>query len=66
MSSESKNQTLLVLDDAVRRMGRMAAARANVSLSRYVNKLIRRDCELSGIAALVQDDTESEVRDGGE
>lgn len=55
-----KTTMYLNLPDEVRRMARMAAARAGKSLSEYVTNLIIGDARETGIAALVERSDEGE------
>lgn len=59
---KSKNATYLEFPDAIRKMAKMGAARAGVSMSKYVADLVARNAQETGIAALVEDT----MSEGGE
>ena len=62
MRKEKKCMTYLALPDAIRRMAGMAAARKGLSVSTYVAELIHDNCERSGIANLLADQDDKEVK----
>ena len=57
---KDQKPTYLNLPDRVGRMARMAAAKAGTSLSEYVTGLVSRDAQETGIADLVDVESNSE------
>ena len=60
-----RNMTSVALSATVRAMARMGAGRAGITLATYLERLIRKDAQQSGIADLVADADQEEARDDG-
>jgi len=50
----SKGKAYLSLPPDVKRMAKMAAAYQGLTLSQYIAKIIKEDCESSGVADLAR------------
>ena len=63
MADETRSLTYITLSPTTKRVAKMGAARSGLSLSGYIERLIERDAQRTGLAdILAADKEEPDVR----